>query len=114
MPIGDPLPHCQDTGCVYLDYNGTTPIFPEVVEAMQPFLEQFGNPSSSHVYGRMCKAAVDKARCHVAQLIHCDPDEIVFTSCGTESDNCEIFVTGSIHAPCLEDRLILLGSAQIP
>lgn len=90
MPIGELIPYTQDTGCVYLDYNGTTPIYPEVVVAMHPFLEHFGNPSSSHVYGRRCKEAVDEARRHVATLIHCDPDEIFFTSCGTESDNCEI------------------------
>jgi cysteine desulfurase len=73
---------------VYLDYNGTTPHDPEVVRAMRPFLEQeFGNPSSSHFYGRKPRAAVENARRQVAQLLGCRPSEIVFTSGGTESNN---------------------------
>ncbi len=73
---------------VYLDYNATTPIAPEVAEAMKPFLEEyFGNPSSSHSYGIKTKMAVENARKQVAELIHCDPWEIVFTSGGTESNN---------------------------
>jgi hypothetical protein len=50
--IGTPLPHIEQSKCIYLDYNGTTPIFPEVAEAMRPFLVQHGNPSSSHKFGR--------------------------------------------------------------
>ncbi len=73
---------------IYLDYNATTPIAKEVAEAMQPFLgELFGNPSSSHEYGIEAKKAVIKARSQVAALINCRPDEIVFTSGGTESNN---------------------------
>jgi cysteine desulfurase len=73
---------------IYLDYNATTPVAPEAVEAMRPFLEQyFGNPSSIHSYGTAAKIAVEKARAQVAALIHCDPAEIVFTSGGTESNN---------------------------
>ena len=57
---------------------------------MQPFLMQhFGNPSSGHVYGRACRAAVQGARRSVAVLLGCDEDEVFFTGCGTESDNCE-------------------------
>jgi len=73
---------------IYLDYNGTTPHAPEVIEAMRPFLEQeFGNPSSSHWYGIAPKQAVEKARRQVAGLLNCEAEEIVFTSGGTESNN---------------------------
>lgn len=73
---------------VYLDYNATTPLTPEVIEAMLPFLEKhFGNPSSSHPYGHITRQAVEVARRHVANLIHANAHEIVFTSGGTESNN---------------------------
>jgi cysteine desulfurase len=73
---------------IYLDYNGTTPHDPEVIEAMRPFFEtEFGNPSSSHGYGAAPRLAVDTARQQVAQLLQCDPGEIIFTSGGTESNN---------------------------
>lgn len=73
---------------IYLDYNGTTPHDPEVIEAMRPFLEtEFGNPSSSHVYGLRPKQAVANARRQVAAILNCRPEEIVFTSGGTESNN---------------------------
>ena len=76
---------------VYLDHNATTPVLPEVVEAMLPWLEQhFGNPSSNHVYGHRAKKAVAIARAQVAGLIGCLPDEIYFTSGGTESNNLAI------------------------
>ena len=55
--LASPLPHIEEAGCVYLDYNGTTPIFPEVAAAMVPFLHAHGNPSSSHVYGRQVRDA---------------------------------------------------------
>ncbi len=73
---------------IYLDYNGTTPHDPEVVTAMRPFLEQeFGNPSSSHWYGIAPKRAVTTARKQVAALVGCRPEELIFTSGGTESNN---------------------------
>jgi cysteine desulfurase len=73
---------------VYLDYNGTTPLDPEVIAAMRPFLEEeFGNPSSSHWYGIAPKRALAKAREKVAAFLNCDPQEIIFTSGGTESNN---------------------------
>jgi cysteine desulfurase len=76
---------------VYLDNNATTPILPEVVDAMLPFLrEHFGNPSSSHRYGRIAHGAVELARGEVAVLLNCDADEIVFTSGGTEANNLAI------------------------
>lgn len=90
--VGAPLPHLQD--CVYLDYNATTPIYPEVSAAMQPYTsQQFGNPSSVHTYGQATRIAVDKARQQVAALINCWSDELAFTSCGTESDNWAIWGT---------------------
>ena len=73
---------------IYLDYNATTPHDPEVIEAMRPFFEEeFGNPSSSHFYGSKPKQAVIKAREQVASLLNCKPEEIIFTSGGTESNN---------------------------
>ncbi len=73
---------------IYLDYNATTPIDPSVRDAMLPYLEEhFGNPSSGYVYGQRAKEAVVKAREQVAALIGAAPDEIVFTSGGSESDN---------------------------
>ena len=73
---------------VYLDYAATTPVHPEVSEAMQPyFSEKFGNPSSIHSFGREAKAAIDEARDKVASLLGAKSEEIVFTSGGTEADN---------------------------
>jgi cysteine desulfurase NifS/selenium donor protein len=73
---------------IYLDYNATTPIAREVAEAMVPYLYQhFGNPSSSHPYGVATKRAVEVARAQVANLLGCEPGEVIFTSGGTESNN---------------------------
>ncbi len=73
---------------LYLDYNATTPIAPSVQEAMLPLLaEHYGNPSSTHALGRAAAEAVEDARGQLAVLLGCDPDEIVFTSGGTESNN---------------------------
>ncbi len=73
---------------IYLDYNATTPIDGEVAKVMQPYLEKlFGNPSSTHEYGIVTKKAVELARKQVAGLINCKPEEIIFTSGGTESNN---------------------------
>ncbi len=73
---------------IYLDYNATTPHDPEVIAAMKPYLEEvFGNPSSGHWYGEKPREAVMQARRRVAALLNCRPEEIVFTSGGTESNN---------------------------
>lgn len=73
---------------IYLDYNGTTPLDPEVIAVMKPFLEdEFGNPSSAHLYGVEPKRAIEKARQQIADMINCKPSEIIFTSGGTESNN---------------------------
>src|SRR5947207_934941 len=75
----------------YFDNNATTRVAPEVVEAMLPFLtENWGNPSSAYSFGRQVVAHLDQARANVAALINADPREIVFTSCGTESNNSAI------------------------
>ena len=102
---------------IYLDYNATTPMLPEVAEAMLPFLsEKFGNPSSSHWYGNQTKKAVDKAREQVANFLNCKPEEIVFTSGGSESNNYAIkgialknrnngnhIITSSIEHPAVKE-----------
>lgn len=73
---------------IYLDFNGSTPIAPEVAEAMKPFLTQhFGNPSSLHWAGVPAKEAVEHARRQVADFLYCHPHEVVFTSGGSESNN---------------------------
>jgi cysteine desulfurase len=73
---------------IYLDYNATTPLDPAVVVGMQPYLQtHFGNPSSSHEYGRHAQDAVEQARAEVANLLGARPDEIVFTGGGTEASN---------------------------
>ena len=76
---------------IYLDNNATTQVDPAVLEAMLPYLrDQYGNPSSAYSFGKRAADAVSKAREQVAALLKCDPSEIVFTSCGTESDNSAI------------------------
>lgn len=73
---------------IYLDNAATTPLDPEVFEAMKPFmLEDFGNPSSTHAHGRKVRAAIESSRKKIAELLNCTPGEIIFTSGGTEADN---------------------------
>ncbi len=77
---------------VYLDNNATSPLLPEVFEAMRPyFLEKFGNASSIHQQGQQARAAVERAREQVSELLNCRPAEVVFTSGGTEGDNLALF-----------------------
>jgi cysteine desulfurase len=77
---------------IYLDNAATTPLAPEVFDAMVPYLkEHFGNPSAIHAYGRTTRAAVEKARRTVAKLLNCAPGEIIFTGGGTEADNMVLF-----------------------
>src|SRR5689334_166429 len=76
---------------IYLDYNATTPVLPEVLEAMMPyFTTEWGNPSSTYKFGYKIKSAIEKAREQVAALIGAHPTEIIFTSCATESNNAAI------------------------
>ncbi len=73
---------------IYLDYSATTPVDPRVLAAMTPyFTASFGNPSSVHRYGQAAEDAVESARETVASVLNCRPEEIIFTSCGSESDN---------------------------
>ena len=82
---------------IYLDYSATTPVDARVVEAMTPYFSaSFGNPSSVHRYGQQAEAAIDSARETVASVLNCRPDEIIFTSCGSESDN--LAIRGAAYA----------------
>lgn len=73
---------------LYFDHNATTPVLPEVFEAMRPFFQdRFGNPGSPHAWGLAAKEALETARAQVAALVRAAPDEIVFTACATESNN---------------------------
>ncbi len=108
---------------VYLDYNATTPVAPEVADAIEPFLRvHYGNPSSSHVYGRTAQQAVQTAREQVAALIGAEADEIVFTGCATEANNLAIrgvaralrergrhIVTSAVEHPAVEQPFRRLG-----
>src|SRR5450432_2551214 len=95
---------------IYMDANATTPVLPEVLDAMRPFWsEQFGNASSIHQPGQQARAAVDRARDSVAALLNCRAAEVVFTSGGTESDNMALFgIMGEIMGGVLSpgDHLI--------
>jgi len=109
---------------IYLDYNATTPVAPEVIEATLPALRDlWGNPSSAHVYGRRAAEALARSRSEVAALLGCGDDEVVFTSGGTESDNAAIVgvaealaergrhvVTCSIEHPAVEQACAYLES----
>ena len=82
---------------IYLDYSATTPVDSRVLEAMTPYFSaSFGNPSSVHRYGQLAEAAIDSARETVARVLNCRPDEIIFTSCGSESDN--LAIRGAAYA----------------
>jgi cysteine desulfurase len=91
---------------VYLDFNATTPVEPEVLDAMLPYFSgEFGNAASIHTFGQKARAAVETAREQVAALIGARPQEIVFTSGGTESDNHAIFgVVGQAFLPVSSSR----------
>ena len=76
---------------IYLDHNATTPIAPDVLEAMMPYLtSEWGNPSSSYKFGAKLKTVIESARAQVAELIGANGQEIIFTSCATESNNAAI------------------------
>jgi cysteine desulfurase len=103
----------HDEPLIYLDHNATTPVAPEVLDAMLPYLrDQYGNPSSDHPIGRRAAAAVDRARARVAALIGADPGEIVFTSGGTESNNLAIRGTAGVAEP--NRRRIVATSVEHP
>ncbi len=98
---------------IYLDYNATTPHDPEVIAAMRPFFEEeFGNPSSSHYYGSRPKQAVNRAREQIALLLNCRPDEIIFTSGGTESNN--FAIKGCAGTFCHKGNHIITSRIEHP
>ncbi|HDX9611340.1 TPA: cysteine desulfurase [Bacillus toyonensis] len=91
---------------IYLDHAATSPTHPEVVEKMIPYMtETFGNPSSIHFYGRQARHAVDEARRECAKSIHANPNEIIFTSGGTEADN--LALIGVARANCHKGNHII-------
>ena len=103
----------KNTQPIYLDYNATTPLTPFVKAAMRPFLEEhFGNPSSSHFYGRITNDAVKKARHQVAALLNATPEDIIFTSGGTESNN--IAIQGVARACQNRGRHIIISAVEHP
>ncbi|MDP3432204.1 MAG: cysteine desulfurase family protein [Bacteroidota bacterium] len=98
---------------IYLDYNATTPVDPEVAKEMTPYIESFyGNPSSSYSIGRSNKEAVEKARAQVAELINCQAEEIYFTSCATESNN--LAIKGIAWANSDKGRHIITSAIEHP
>jgi cysteine desulfurase len=95
---------------IYLDYNATAPVPPDVVEIVARLLrDEFGNASSVHAYGQRAKAALDDARAHVAALIDADPSEVVFTGGGTESDNMALRGAAEALEPSGRRHLIATG-----
>lgn len=98
---------------IYLDYNATTPIAPEVFEAMLPWLRgEFGNPSSTHPFGRRAAQAVASARLQVAELIGAQAHEIVFTGCATEANN--LALLGVARALGGEKRHLVVSAVEHP
>ena len=98
---------------IYLDHNASTPIAPEVREAMRPYLElAYGNPSSSHWAGKPARQAVENARAQVAEFLGAKPEEVVFTSGGTESNNAAIL--GSWFAAPRRDERIVTSAVEHP
>jgi len=98
---------------IYLDHNATTPVAPDVVDAMLPWLrEQHGNPSSSHVFGRRTAQAVATARAQVASLIGAQAAEIVFTGCATEANN--LALCGVAHAVPAQRRHLVISAVEHP
>ncbi|MCK6412428.1 MAG: cysteine desulfurase [Azonexus sp.] len=96
---------------VYLDHNATTPLLPEVFDAMSPWLRtQFGNPSSRHEYGRAARRAVDEARQQVALALDAHPTEVIFVSGGSEANN--LFLKGA--AASLRPGLIAVSAIEHP
>src|SRR5256714_4210165 len=103
---------------VYMDNNATSPLLPEVLEAMRPyFIEEFGNASSIHHHGQNTRAAVERARESVAAMLGCRPSEVVFTSGGTEGDNLAVFWLGKtgehVIALTVGHHAVLKACAQL-
>ncbi|MFP4315194.1 MAG: cysteine desulfurase family protein [Desulfovibrionales bacterium] len=100
---------------LYFDYNATTPVLPRVARAITPWLtNHFGNPGSDHLWGLTARQGVDEARVAVAALVNCLPEEIIFTSCATESNNLALFgsltpgdhvITSAVEHPAVLEPL---------
>jgi cysteine desulfurase len=98
---------------VYLDYNATTPVAPGVADAIEPYLRQhFGNPSSTHVYGRTARAAVEHAHEQLAELLGARSTEIVFTGCATEANN--LAIRGVARALRQRGRHVITSAVEHP
>ena len=98
---------------LYFDYNATTPLAPEVLDAMLPYLrEEYGNASSIHRFGQRARAAVETARAQLANLIHSEPSEIIFTGGGTEADN--LALLGAVRASFLPRKHVITSSIEHP
>ena len=98
---------------IYLDYNATTPVHPEVRRKINVYLEaEYGNPSSSHAKGKAAKAAIDEARTAVASLIGASPSEIIFTGSATESNN--LAVIGACMAAPTDRKQVLVSAIEHP
>src|SRR5262249_54912888 len=105
---------------IYLDYNATTPMRPEVLEAMEPWLLATGNPASAHAAGRKVRQALEDAREKTAALLGAFPDEVIFTSGATEANNLAIFglcgdppghiLASPVEHPCVIDPLKQLAA----
>jgi cysteine desulfurase len=102
----------EENKIVYLDNNATTAVDPEVFEAMRPFLcDSYGNPSSVHTFGGKVARHIENAREQTAALLGADSKEIIFTSCGTESDNAAIF--SALHL-CPKKKKIVMSKVEHP
>ena len=117
---------------IYLDYNATTPIDPQVAEAMLPFVQGglnglFGNPSSGHSFGVAARQGVDTARRQVASMLGCDVDDLIFTSGGTEANNHAIkgvaeayrqrgnhIITTAVEHPAVTEVCRYLEAPRVP
>ena len=100
------------TPLVYLDNNATTMVAPEVTEAMLPFFtDKWGNPSSMHLFGGRVMRDVEEARGRIAAFLHADPSEILFTSCGTESDNTALYGAVETFGP---ETILITSKVEHP
>jgi len=98
---------------IYLDHNSTTPLAPEVLEAMMPYLtEHYGNPSTGHVFGKAARQGLDRARAQVAEALGCEPEEIIFTGGASEANN--LAVKGLALARMDDGRHIVISSVEHP
>ncbi len=98
---------------IYLDYAATTPMDARVLDAMLPyFRESYGNPSSIHRYGQKAESAVEAAREKVAAILHCRPDEIIFTSCGSEADNLALRGAAMARRNAFDETWILTAKTE--